>query len=751
MIKKNRLISFGIIVITLAIVIGTTVMDAAHDLKLGLDLQGGVEILYEVEPIDEEQEINIDVLEATVQSLRQRVDVLGVSEPNFMIEEPNRIRVQLAGIDNEEEARELLATSARLSFRDVEGKEYLDGSDLIEGGARQDYNPQSNQPVVSLQLKDGDKFGEVTRTILEDSSIPDYLVIWLDYEEGDSFYEEVEKEDPKFISAPMIQGVLNETTVQIDGNFTVQSAQQLADILNAGSLPVNLNEEYSTSVSAQFGLDAMNETVFAGALGILFVFIFMIVVYRFPGVISVITLSLYIYLVILVFGWMNGVLTLPGIAALILGVGMAVDANIITYERMKEELKLGKTTIAAFEAANKNSFSSILDANLTTLIAAGVLFIFGTSSVKGFATLLIVSILLSFLTSVFISRFLLGLWVKSRFLNKRYAWFGLKPSQIRDIRDSSPVETSFFGRKFDFVKHWKAFLGVSLVIIVIGVISLTVFGLNLSVDFTSGSRVEITTSEEIAEEQIIEELERFDLEAHSISYSGNQNEIAVVRFDQPLDQDIVSDIREHFTESYQADVNVSTVSPVVGQELARNALLAVLFAAVFIVIYVTIRFEYYFAVTAITALLHDALIMLTFFSLFQIEFDVTIIAAILTIVGYSINDTIVTFDRIRENLKVKQRVRSYEELKVIVNDSLMQTLTRSVNTGLTIIVAAVLLYLFGADAITNFSFALVVGLLAGMYSSMFIAAQLWLIWRGRNIKEKPITYLKKKKVTGPQV
>ncbi|MBU5593570.1 protein translocase subunit SecDF [Amphibacillus sp. MSJ-3] len=751
MIKKNRLISFGIIVITLAIVIGTTVMDAAHDLKLGLDLQGGVEILYEVEPIDEEQEINIDVLEATVQSLRQRVDVLGVSEPNFMIEEPNRIRVQLAGIDNEEEARELLATSARLSFRDVEGKEYLDGSDLVEGGARQDYNPQSNQPVVSLQLKDGDKFGEVTRTILEDSSIPDYLVIWLDYEEGDSFYEEVEKEDPKFISAPMIQGVLNETTVQIDGNFTVQSAQQLADILNAGSLPVNLNEEYSTSVSAQFGLDAMNETVFAGALGILFVFIFMIVVYRFPGVISVITLSLYIYLVILVFGWMNGVLTLPGIAALILGVGMAVDANIITYERMKEELKLGKTTIAAFEAANKNSFSSILDANLTTLIATGVLFIFGTSSVKGFATLLIVSILLSFLTSVFISRFLLGLWVKSRFLNKRYAWFGLKPSQIRDIRDSSPVETSFFGRKFDFVKHWKAFLGVSLVIIVIGVISLTVFGLNLSVDFTSGSRVEITTSEEIAEEQIIEELERFDLEAHSISYSGNQNEIAVVRFDQPLDQDIVSDIREHFTESYQADVNVSTVSPVVGQELARNALLAVLFAAVFIVIYVTIRFEYYFAVTAITALLHDALVMLTFFSLFQIEFDVTIIAAILTIVGYSINDTIVTFDRIRENLKVKQRVRSYEELKVIVNDSLMQTLTRSINTGLTIIVAAVLLYLFGADAITNFSFALVVGLLAGMYSSMFIAAQLWLIWRGRNIKEKPITYLKKKKVTGPQV
>lgn len=751
MIKKNRLISFGIIILTLAIVIGTTVMDAASDLKLGLDLQGGVEILYEVEPINEEQEITSGVLEATVQSLRQRVDVLGVSEPNFMIEEPNRIRVQLAGIDDEEEARELLATSARLSFRDVEGNEYLDGSDLVEGGARQDVNPQLNQPIVSLQLKDGDQFGEVTRTILEDQSIPDLLVIWLDYEEGDSFYEEVEKEDPKFISAPQINQVLNDTNVQIDGNFTVQSAQQLADILNAGSLPVNLNEEYSTSVSAQFGLDAMNETIFAGAMGILFIFIFMILIYRFPGLISVITLSLYIYLVILVFGWMNGVLTLPGIAALILGVGMAVDANIITYERMKEELKSGKTTIAAFEAANKNSFSSILDANLTTLIAAGVLFVFGTSSVKGFATLLMVSIILSFIASVFVSRFLLGLWVKSRFLNKRYSWFGLKASSIRDISDSTPVEATFFGKQFDFVKHWKKFAGVSLVLVIVGIGSLLIFGLNLSVDFTSGTRVEITTTESLTEEQIIDEFESLDLAIHSLSYSGNQNEIAVVRFDQPLDQETASSIRSLFSDSYQAEVNVSTVSPVVGQELARNALLAVLFASIFIVIYVTIRFEFYFAATAIAALLHDSFLILTFFSLLQIEFNVTIIAAILTIVGYSINDTIVTFDRIRENLKAKQRVRSYQQLKEIVNDSLMQTLTRSINTGLTIIVAAIFLYLFGASAIANFSFALVIGLLAGMFSSMFIAAQLWLVWRGRNIKDRPIVYVKKKKVEGPQV
>lgn len=751
MIKKNRLISFAIILVTLAVVIGLTVFDTAGNLKLGLDLQGGVEILYEVEPIDDEQEINLTVLEATVQSLRQRVDVLGVNEPNFTIEEPNRIRVQLAGIDNEEEARELLATSARLSFRDTEGTEYLDGSDLVEGGARQDYDPTSNQAIVSLQLKSGQQFGDATRTILEDPDLPNILVIWLDYEEGDDFYVEAEKSNPKFISAPMIRQVLNETNVQIDGNFTVQSAQQLADILNAGSLPVNLVEEYSTSVSAQFGLDALSETVFAGALGILLVFIFMIIIYRFSGFISTITLSLYVYLVILVFGWMNGVLTLPGIAALILGVGMAVDANIITYERMKEELILGKSVTAAFEAANKNSLTSIIDANLTTLIAAGVLFVFGTSSVKGFATLLIVSIVLSLFTSVYVSRFLLGLWVKSRFLNDRYSWFGLKKSSIRAISDSSPVEPKVFGKRLNFIDQKKKFLTVSVGIVIIGLASFLFFGLNLSVDFTSGTRIDITATESLSEEAILNGFEQLNLDYHSLSYSGNQNEIAVVRFSEPLDQETVSNVRDYFSEQHEAEINASTVSPVVGRELVRNALLSLSIAAIFIVIYIAIRFEFYFAVSAVAALLFDVTVMILVFSIFQIEFDATIIAAILTIIGYSINATIVVFDRIRENMKAQKRVRSYDQLKAIVNDSLLQTFSRSVNTSLTIIFTVVLILFLGASAITNFSIALLVGLTSGMFSSMFIAGPLWVAWRGKTIKEKPIVYEEKKRIQGPQV
>lgn len=751
MVKRSRLISFFIILATLIAVISTTLFNVTDNLKLGLDLQGGVEILYEVEPLNENQEINSEVLDATVRSLRQRVDVLGVSEPNFTIEEPNRIRVQLAGIENEDQARELLSTSARLSFRDVEDNEYLDGSDLVEGSARQEFDPFSNQPIVTVQFHNANLLGDVTRSILSDNEISNQLVIWLDYEEGDSYYEEAVKEHPKFISAPMIESELNTTDIMINGNFTVETAKQLADILNAGSLPVNLNEEYSTSVSAQFGIDALNETILAGGIGILFIFVFMLIYYRFPGLISIITLSLYIYLVLLVFGWMNGVLTLPGIAALILGVGMAVDANIITFERMREELRQGKTMVAAFEAANKNSVSTIFDTNITTLIAATVLFIFGTSSVKGFATLLIVSVLLSLLTTVFVARFLLGLWVKSRFLNKRYQWFGLKHEAIQDIAKSTTVNTTFFGKKLNFVKHRKKFFVFSITIFMIGIISLSIFGLNLSIDFTSGSRVELNMGEAVSEDVLIDQFDQLDLEVHSLTFSGANNEIAIARFDQQLSQETVAEVRDHFQEIYQTEANISTVSPIVGQELARNAILAVIYASIGMIIYITIRFEFYSAISAIIALLHDAFLILAIFSVLQLEFNITIIAAILTIVGYSINDTIVTFDRIRENLRAKKRIRSFEVLSQIVNDSLMQTLARSINTSITIIVAALALSLFGANAITNFSFALMIGLIAGTYSSMFIATQIWLVWRGRTIKEKPIVFVKKKRNDQPQV
>ncbi|SFJ17427.1 SecD/SecF fusion protein [Halobacillus dabanensis] len=759
MVKRGRIVAFFIVVLLLAATIGTTITGVTKDIKLGLDLQGGFEILYDVEPLDEDQEVNEQVLEATARSLTERVDTLGISETNITIEDGGRIRVQLAGVEDQQTARELLSTTAELSFRGTDGELYMDGSDLVEGSAQQSYHPETNEPVVTLKVKSASKFYDVSEEIYNTPNDPDtpypddLLVIWLDYNEDTSFAEEWGTEDPAYISAPgFSDGPVRSNSVMISGDFTVESAKQLADILNAGSLPVNLEETYSTSVGAQFGEQAMNKTIFAGFLGIAAIFLFMIAYYRFPGVIATVTLTAYVYLILVVFELMNGVLTLPGIAALILGVGMAVDANIITYERIKEELKSGKSLLSAYKAGNKRSLATILDANITTLIAATVLFIFGTSSVKGFATMLIVSILVSFITAVYGTRLFMGLWVKSRFLNKRPKWFGVKPEDIHDIADGDQVEATFLKRKFDFVGLRKRFFSISIVLVIAGILALAFFRLNLGIDFTSGSRVSILSDGNITADQVEETMEQeFNVSPKQVIISGDDNEIAVARFDDELSKDKIGEIQNYYEEEFENTPNVSTVSPIVGQELAKNAALAVLYASIGIIIYVTIRFEIFFALTAIIALLHDAFFIIAFFSLTRLEFDITIIAAILTIVGYSVNDTIVTFDRIRENLKMKKKVKSFKELAKVVNDSLMQTLARSFNTVITVIFAAAMLLFFGASSITNFSFALLIGLIAGTYSSLFIASQLWLVWRGRNIKDNPINYVKKKKTDGPQV
>ena len=341
---------------------------------------------------------------------------LGVSEPNIQIEGKDRIRVQLAGVKDQNNAREILSTQAKLSFRDYNDKEMMTGADLKEGGAKQTF--QDNKPVVEVTLKDVNKFKEITQKISSMQSPTNVLAIWLDFEEGKDSIKDTASQD-NMISAPAVSEVFNTNKVYITGQFTVEEAKELAALLNAGALPVDLKEKYSTSVGAQFGAGALNDTIFAGIIGIALVFIFMLVYYRFPGFIAVVTLSIYLFLTLLVFDWMNAVLTLPGIAALVLGVGMAVDANIITYERIRDELKLGRSVKAAYKEGTKNSLATITDANLTTLLAAAVLFYYGTSSVKGFATTLIISILMSFITAVYGTRLFMSLWVNSGFLDKR--------------------------------------------------------------------------------------------------------------------------------------------------------------------------------------------------------------------------------------------------------------------------------------------------------------------------------------------
>ncbi|MEH7384114.1 protein translocase subunit SecDF [Bacillus sp. JJ1521] len=748
MVKKGRILVFFVVVLLFGALIGVTGTDTAKNIKLGLDLQGGFEILYEVTPAKKGDVIDKEALVSTVKALTNRVDVLGVNEPNIQIEGKDRVRVQLAGVEDQDKVREILSTQAKLTFRDVNDNVLLDGSQLAQNGAKQSFD-EMGRPSVALTVKSADDLKNATQKVL-DQYPNNLMVIWLDFEEGvDSYASESQKPNPKFLSAATVGEVFNTKTVSITGgNFTVESANELASLLNAGALPVDLTEIYSTSVGAKFGEQALNKTVFAGAIGIFLVLLFMLVFYRFPGLIAAITLSIFVYLNLLVFDWMNAVLTLPGIAALILGVGMAVDANIITYERIKEEIRSGKSTLSAYRTGNKNSFLTIFDANITTILAGVVLFIFGTSAVKGFATMLIVSILLSFLTAVYGSRLLLGLWVNSKFLNKRPGWFGVKQNQIRNLADADP-EGNFPTRfdRFDFAKHKNKFFIASGIMVIAGIAFLVIFKLNLGIDFMAGTRMEVLADHPISQEEFTDEISKLNLEAKEVIISGDEKNIGVARFADELSKDEVTKVKAHFQDLYGADPNVSTVSPTVGKELARNAFYASLIAMAGICIYVAFRFEWIMGLAAIVSLIHDAFFMIVIFSVTRLEVDVTFIAAVLTIIGYSINDTIVTFDRIRELLKKKKRIKTYEDLASVVNAGLRQTLNRSVNTVITVLFTSVALLLLGGQAITNFSFALTIGLVAGMYSSIFIAAQLWLVWKTKQITKKQTV----KTETEPQV
>jgi SecD/SecF fusion protein len=584
MVKRSRIVAFFLVVLIIGSTMGATTKNILNNMKLGLDLQGGFEVLYDVKEAKKGQKIDKEVLASTAEALDKRINVLGVSEPSIQIEGKNRVRVQLAGVTDQNKAREILSTQANLTFRDANDKLMMDGSDLKQGGAKQTFD-ENGAPSVSLTLKSADKFRKVSEQIMN-MAPNNVLVIWLDFEEGkDSFKEEVTKANPKFLSAPTVKQIFNQNTVSIVVSFTAKEAQTLSSLLNAGSLPVKLKEVYSTSVGAKFGEQALHDTVFAGIIGVILIYLFMIFYYRFPGLIATVTLSIYIYLVLLIFDWMNGVLTLPGIAAIILGIGMAVDANIITYERIREELKVGRTIKSAFQAGEQHAFTAILDANLTTILTACVLFFYGTSSVKGFATMLIVSVLMSFLTNVYGARLLLGLWVHSGLLNKKPGWFAVRKSQINSINDN--VDTMDLPTRFDkidFVKLRNKIFILSGVLLVAGVIIIAIFRMNLGIDFSSGTRVEVQSNTPLTTTQVENAFTKLHLTPDDVVISGEKKQIGAVRMIGVLSKNEISTLKADFKKQFGYEPNVSTVSPTIGKELAKNAFFAVLFASIGIIL-----------------------------------------------------------------------------------------------------------------------------------------------------------------------
>lgn len=409
MINVKQLVALALIVVLLTALIVLTIVPVAKNITLGLDLQGGFEVLYRAEAQNGEV-ITHKALTETAAALERRIDVLGVSETTITIEGEDRIRVQLAGVTDQADAREVLGKPAKLTFRNAAGDILLDGTELVVGGAGLDFDNLGNQVVV-LKLKDADKFRDITKKYLHQ-----VMAIYLD-------------ED--LITAPVIESVITSGNAIITGKSTVEEAQRLADLLNAGALPLELTEMQAQSVGATLGMKALELTIIAGIIGSIIVLLYMIAYYRVPGLIASFSLVVYLYIVLLIFWQLNVTLTLSGIAALVLGVGMAVDANILTYERVREELKTGKSLLSSVRAGSRRSLVTIVDANITTILAAVVLFIFSASSgsVRGFAITLIISILVSMLTAVYGSRFLLNLLVKSNAVTNPRA-YGVKEEDI---------------------------------------------------------------------------------------------------------------------------------------------------------------------------------------------------------------------------------------------------------------------------------------------------------------------------------
>jgi SecD/SecF fusion protein len=741
---RPRLVIFALTVIAIFTMIAFFAKDVEKNMTLGLDLQGGFEIVYEVSPLDVGGEL--PSMAAVARSVSKRIDVLGVSEPEIVIEGENRIRVQLAGVSDQEQARRIISATANLTFRDVDDNLLADASILTEGGASLGF--ENGVPVVSLKIADQDKFFELTEKVSKLGAGKNFIVTWLDFEEGDSYEAEKLKEatgQQKYISAATVSAGIKGDAI-IKGSFSDAEARELADLINSGSLPVKMAELYSNVVSAEFGIAAFNQTLFAGIIGIFLVMAAMIIVYKLPGIVSAIMLFLYVFVVLFLYNSMGGVFTLPGIAALVLGVGMTVDANIITFERIKDELYLGRTLEKAYVEGHQLAFWTIFDSQFTTFIAALIMYILGTGAVKGFATMLMVTVFVTVALNVYFTKFLLGLLVRSKYFNNKKGLFGVKPSNIPDVAKGE--NQKYFGpfTNIDFVKESRKFLIGSATILILGfsMFAINSFrgvgGMNLGIDFSSGTKITMQSDIPLTLEEIRTDFAEFGYDSISVQFAGD--DIAYVTTSETETTENLRALKVFIEDKYGYEANDVVVTPVVGRELVINAFVLSLLAWVMMMIYITLRFEWDYAMGTIVSLLHDIFIVFAVFIIFRVEINTEFIAVILAIIGYSVDDSIVVFDRIRDSVNHWPKPHiSKTDYRQIVNKSLQVTLWRSFFNTFTTILPIFALISFGSSEIFEFNLAMLVGLIAGAYSSIFIAAQLWYYIR---INKKPQSQKSKK-------
>ena len=579
-----------IVIITLgAFLIKPTLKNISY----GIDLQGGFEILYKIEPLEKGKELTEDDLDKTYTAIVNRIDTLGVSEPVIAFEGNNLIRIQLPGVSNEEEARQRISTTAVLSFRDTNDKLLMTSDILGNNGASLTQDSKSFQYEVKLDIKDTAKFYEVTKKISQRTNGNNMIVIWLDYnEELDSYENEKltcgKDSNMKCISAASVKEGLDGGSVVIQGNFTKEEAQTLVDLINSGSLPTKLSEEATPkSVSPSFGAETITKTGIAGIITFILISLILVFKYRISGLIGSVCLFVYALLVFIIYNAVGGVLTLTGIAALVLGIGMAVDSIIISNDRIKDELRKGKKLIPAVNEGSKSSLKAIIDANVTTLLVGVILYIFGESSVKGFATMLIITIFVTIFACVILYRVLQIMTVKTKVFNDNEKLF---IGSVHEVR------------KFNYVKFAKKPIIVSLSIITIGLIFVLVRGFNFGVDFTGGTQINLSSSEPLNFNKIKEIVKDYDLRDYD-TYLNSKTE-GYLKLNDTLNEEDEIKVKSEL-KALGIDTSVNEISNLVTSNLTKNAIKALIYSIIAIILYVTIRFNFNHAASGIVMLLHD--------------------------------------------------------------------------------------------------------------------------------------------------
>ncbi len=716
--KKNKILAVVIIaVIIFGAVVSFTgigsVKKLKDQMKYGLDINGGVYVLMQAETKAKGKD-KAALMDQTKSVLENRVNAMGISEASVAVEGSDKIRVEMPGVSNADQAIRQIGKTAQLRFLLADGTLVMNGNEVKNAGFSTDQDHGGYKITMDFTSKGTDDFAKGTERaasgtvnpVLKDSDgnlvSPTSVVIML---------------DDKIISAPNVDQKIDSRSCEIfrPGGFSKEEASNTSALIKGGALPASLTEVNSSVETATIGADALNKSIKAGAIGLGIIFIMMLMVYGFMGVAADIALTLYVEIILWVMAGFGAVLTLPGIAGIILGIGMAVDSNVIIFTRIREEIAKGKSVRVSVDSGFHSALSTVIDSQTTTLIAAFVLYLIGTTSVKGFALTLMIGTVASIFTAVFVTQVFVNLMAESRTFGK-ITYFGFKEDGTKKMQ---------FKGYFHFIRNRKIFYCISAAIIICGIVFTGIRGFNYGIDFTGGTMIQLDMGKKVDIDEVKDTIKDYKLNP-TIVYAGKDNDQIVIRTIKAMKTKertaVVNTISDKYHLEKNAVLSSEEFGPTVGKELRHNAVKSVLIATFCMLIYIRFRFKnWQYGLAAVAGLGHDVLVTLSLYAIFGFTINNPFIAGILTVVGYSINDTIVVFDRIRENTQFYKR----KEREKMIDDSINQTLSRSIMTSLTTIVVMIPLFVLVSSELREFLIPLMIGVICGTYSSIFLCSPLY--------------------------